>query len=86
MRAAEAGTPAVSPDLATFKQRFDLFTSGQLDGLDWSNVFVAGGAVLAALSPIPDEYAVSKRKMREWYNGTGRFLGYSPVTGGGPFR
>ena len=33
-------------DEATFKKNWDNFTSGSLKGLDWSNIFVAGGSIL----------------------------------------
>src|SRR2546423_1787298 len=34
-----------------FIANFDIFTEGQLLQLDWNNVFVAGGSVLACLLP-----------------------------------
>eukprot|EP01113_Clastostelium_recurvatum_P045547 TRINITY_DN7836_c0_g1_i1.p1 TRINITY_DN7836_c0_g1~~TRINITY_DN7836_c0_g1_i1.p1 ORF type:complete len:668 (+),score=164.58 TRINITY_DN7836_c0_g1_i1:112-2004(+) len=36
-----------------FINNFNVFSSRQLTGLDWNNVFVAGGSVLAALMPPP---------------------------------
>jgi hypothetical protein len=41
--------PAVV-DKTEFKKRWDEFTLGILNGLDWSNVFCAGGAVLGNLA------------------------------------
>jgi hypothetical protein len=38
-------------DKESFATAWEQFTGGQLAGLDWSNVVVAGGAVLAALLP-----------------------------------
>lgn len=37
-----------------FKTHWDIFTEGQLAELNWDNVFVAGGCVLAALTPAPE--------------------------------
>ncbi|KAL9035103.1 MAG: hypothetical protein Q9180_005036, partial [Flavoplaca navasiana] len=34
---------------ADFKERFDHVTNGCLDGLDWQNVFIAGGMILNTL-------------------------------------
>ena len=39
----------IQPSLPMFEKRFHEMTYGQLDGLDWSNLFVAGGMVLGAL-------------------------------------
>ncbi|KAJ3795037.1 hypothetical protein GGU11DRAFT_793730 [Lentinula aff. detonsa] len=39
----------VQPTASDFKGRFDCMSGGLLAGLDWSNVFVAGGLVLGAL-------------------------------------
>ncbi|RIA84952.1 ankyrin repeat-containing domain protein [Glomus cerebriforme] len=52
----------------TFQKNWNLFTESSLSGLDWSNVFAAGGAVLSCLLPIPKEYDVGPRKIREWYH------------------
>ena len=50
--------PLVAPvptlaDAAIFESNWDVFTMGQLRGLDWSNVVCAGGAVLACSTTIP---------------------------------
>ncbi|KAJ7074718.1 hypothetical protein C8F01DRAFT_33937 [Mycena amicta] len=37
------------PSSSAFKARFDELSGGLLNGLDWNNVFVAGGIVLGAL-------------------------------------
>ncbi|KAF9069165.1 hypothetical protein BDP27DRAFT_1402854 [Rhodocollybia butyracea] len=42
-------TTFIQPSSADFKRRFDFMTGGLLAGLDWNNVFVAGGLVLGAL-------------------------------------
>ncbi|KAJ3780950.1 hypothetical protein GGU10DRAFT_368192 [Lentinula aff. detonsa] len=39
----------VQPTASDFKGRFDCMSGGLLAGLDWSNIFVAGGLVLGAL-------------------------------------
>ncbi|CAD6890828.1 unnamed protein product [Tilletia controversa] len=43
--------------LSAFHSRFESMTFGALKGLDWSNVLVAGGIALAALTSITDEEA-----------------------------
>ncbi|KAF9069166.1 hypothetical protein BDP27DRAFT_1447965 [Rhodocollybia butyracea] len=42
-------TTFIQPSSADFKRRFYSMTGGLLAGLDWSNIFVAGGLVLGAL-------------------------------------
>jgi len=44
----KAGVPSVVSK-EKFSENWQEFTQGQLEGLDWSNVFVAGGCVLACL-------------------------------------
>jgi hypothetical protein len=46
-------------DRATFLDQFRMFTCSMFEGWDeslWSNVLVAGGAVLASLLPLPPGY------------------------------
>jgi hypothetical protein len=43
---------------------------GSLSQLDWSNVVVAGGSVLACLLPVPKGYLSSKRALRKWFHTT----------------
>ncbi|KAG9287132.1 hypothetical protein G9A89_001026 [Geosiphon pyriformis] len=50
-----------------FLRNWKLYTEGSLNGLDWNNVFAAGGAVLSCLLPIPKQYS-STRKTREYYH------------------
>src|ERR1700761_7034341 len=38
----------IQPSVAAFKSRFDRMSGGLLEGLDWSNILVAGGIVLGA--------------------------------------
>nr|GAT50994.1 predicted protein [Mycena chlorophos] len=42
-------TISIQPSVSAFKARFDELTGGILNGLDWCNVFVAGGIVLGTL-------------------------------------
>ncbi|GBB92606.1 hypothetical protein RclHR1_02030009 [Rhizophagus clarus] len=63
------GDPAIClGGVETFQKNWNLFTESSLSGLDWSNVFAAGGAVLSCLLPIPQVHSVSPRKTREWYH------------------
>ncbi|KAF7329112.1 hypothetical protein MKEN_00171700 [Mycena kentingensis (nom. inval.)] len=39
----------IQTSISSFKTRFERLTGGLLNGLDWTNVFVAGGIVLGAL-------------------------------------
>ena len=43
--------PSVCASLNKFKENWEAFTSGQFTGIDWNNLFVAGGSVLACLQP-----------------------------------
>ena len=50
-----------------FINNFNLFTEYQLADINWNNLFVAGGAVLASLMHVPPNYnkstdPLSKRK------------------------
>eukprot|EP00668_Euglena_longa_P044091 GGOE01058684.1.p1 GENE.GGOE01058684.1~~GGOE01058684.1.p1 ORF type:complete len:1789 (-),score=486.60 GGOE01058684.1:265-5601(-) len=56
----------VAPD--RFRRNFELFTEGLLQHLNWDNVFVAGGSVLACLQPVPPKYASSNHLTREYYH------------------
>eukprot|EP00759_Apiculatamorpha_spiralis_P025663 PhF_6_TR29068/c0_g1_i1/m.42362 len=41
--------PSIIPSYADFTSRLNRFTQNQLEGMDWSNVFMAGGGVLACM-------------------------------------
>lgn len=43
----------IVPTLKEFKKRFSLFSHNCLEGINWDNLFCAGGSVLAALQPLP---------------------------------
>ena len=47
----------IQPSLPMFERRFHEMTYGQLDGLDWSNIFVAGGMVLGTLLGVEEKDA-----------------------------
>lgn len=49
----------------------DLFTEGMLKYMDWRNVFVAGGSVLACVLPMFAEYDKRNRKCREYMHDVG---------------
>ncbi|KAF7715271.1 Uncharacterized protein PECH_002108 [Penicillium ucsense] len=62
------GSPAVVPSLEEFQNNFALFTEGALSDMDWSNVVVAGSAVVTSLLPVPEKYRNSKRGLRQYYH------------------
>lgn len=62
------GSPAVVPNLEEFQKNFSIFSEGSLADMDWSNVVVAGSAVVSALLPVPEKYRGSKRTLRQFYH------------------
>jgi hypothetical protein len=65
------GTPATVADLDAFRKNWAIFTENSFSQLaDWSNVVVAGGAVMACLAPLPDEAQETKRTMRQYFHET----------------
>ncbi|CAG8732779.1 17904_t:CDS:2, partial [Cetraspora pellucida] len=56
--------------IETFKRNWKLFTEGCLDGLDWNNVIVSGGSILACLLPLPAKDQNNPYKIRKHYNDT----------------
>lgn len=62
------GSPAVVQTVPEFQTNFSLFTEGSLSDMDWSNVVVAGSAVVTCLMPVPEKYRDSKRSMRRFYH------------------
>lgn len=57
------------PEAEEFERRFRIFTQGQFDGWkDWDNMVVIGGAVIAALLPVPKEYVESSSTMEKYYH------------------
>lgn len=61
------GTPSMVENMDYFLKNWAIFTEGSLSQIDWSNVIVAGGAVQACLSPLP-EAAPSKRELRRLFH------------------
>jgi ankyrin repeat protein len=62
------GSPAIVQSLKEFQTNFQLFSESSLVDLDWSNVVVAGSAVVTSLLPVPEEHNHSKRALREYYH------------------
>ncbi|KAF9446800.1 ankyrin [Macrolepiota fuliginosa MF-IS2] len=63
------GEASMVADLDEFKKNWSIFTEGSLSQLfDWNNVIAAGGAVLSALLPLPEESKKSKRAIRKYYH------------------
>ncbi|OJJ66542.1 hypothetical protein ASPBRDRAFT_200862 [Aspergillus brasiliensis CBS 101740] len=62
------GSPAVVSTLDEFRKNFNVFSEGALSDMDWSNVVVAGSAVVTCLLPVPEKYRDSKRSLREYYH------------------
>ncbi|UNI14911.1 hypothetical protein JDV02_001490 [Purpureocillium takamizusanense] len=62
------GSPATVADLAEFQHNFGVFSESSLVELDWSNVVAAGSSVVNCLLPVPQDFKVSKRKLREYYH------------------
>lgn len=46
---------SVQPTVSAFQASFDTITDSLLKGLDWKNVFVAGGIVLSSLLAVTDQ-------------------------------
>ncbi|EIW81880.1 ankyrin [Coniophora puteana RWD-64-598 SS2] len=63
------GVPSTVKGLDEFKANFNVFTENSLSLItDWSNIVVAGGSILACLSPLPDEAAQTRRTLRKWFH------------------
>jgi hypothetical protein len=43
------GVFPIAPTLEEFKHRFEIYTHSILDGINWDNVFCAGGSILGNL-------------------------------------
>ena len=57
-----------------FKENWNLFTEKSLEGLDWSNLIVSGGSILACLLPIPEKFCKNVHKIRNYYNSKTSFV------------
>lgn len=62
------GSPATVADFAEFQHNFNVFSESSLVEMDWGNVVAAGSSVVNCLLPVPTEFKVSKRKLREYYH------------------
>lgn len=62
------GSPATVADLTEFQNNFNVFSESSLVEIDWNNVVAAGSSVVNCLLPVPKEFNVSKRKLREYYH------------------
>lgn len=62
------GSPATVSNLAEYQKNFNVFSESSLAELDWNNVVAAGSSVINTLLPVPKEFNVSKRKLREYYH------------------
>lgn len=62
------GAPATVANIEEFRHNFNLFSESSLTEMDWSNVVAAGSSVVNCLLPVPDEFNVNKRKLREYYH------------------
>ena len=63
-----SGTPATVGNIGEFQKNFGVFSESSLFELDWSNIVAAGSSVVNCLLPVPDEFKVNKRKLREYYH------------------
>ena len=64
---AEVGQHATVPDLEAFKENLNYVTGGLLRSLDWNNLMLAGGSVLAAIMPVPPAYAGTPGGLTRWF-------------------
>lgn len=62
------GSPATVADFTEFQHNFNIFSESSLVDVDWNNVVAAGSSVVNCLLPVPKEFKVSKRKLREYYH------------------
>ena len=62
------GSLAIAPSLRDFKTNFNVFSESSLVDLNWSNVVVAGSAVVTCLLAVPEKHAGSKRALRQYYH------------------
>jgi hypothetical protein len=53
-----------------FSRNLDVFTESTLRFINWDNVFMAGGSVLACLSHVPEEYSKDNKTRRTYFHDT----------------
>jgi len=61
---------SVCSSLDEFTRRFHILTYHMFEKLNWNNIFIAGGSILACLLPIPDDVSHDKKGLRDYYHGT----------------
>ncbi len=61
------GDPVTVEHYSDFVHQWEIFSEGSLAEIDWSNIVVAGGSVLACVSPVPQEFRTSKRSLRDYF-------------------
>lgn len=65
----QEGAPCMVDSLEEFQKNWAIFTESSLSQLtNWNNVVVAGGAVQACLTPVPEKFKASKRTIRKHYH------------------
>ncbi|KAF2721724.1 ankyrin [Polychaeton citri CBS 116435] len=62
------GSPAIVQSIQEFKTNFSIFSESSLADLDWSNVVVAGSAVVTSMLAVPNEHSGSKKALRTYYH------------------
>jgi len=62
------GSPAIVPSIRDFRNNFNTFSESALVDMNWSNVVVAGSAVVTPLLAVPAKHMKSKRALREYYH------------------
>jgi hypothetical protein len=62
------GSPATVANFTEFQHNFNIFSESSLVEVDWNNVVAAGSSVVNCLLPVPKDFKVSKRKLREYYH------------------
>jgi ankyrin repeat protein len=62
------GSPAIVPSIRDFRNNFNVFSESALVDMNWSNVVVAGSAVVTPLLAVPAKHMKSKRALREYYH------------------
>lgn len=58
----------VAVQLPEFLENWTIFSEQSLSGVNWRNIVVAGGAVLACVSPVPEEHKASRRALRDFFH------------------
>lgn len=62
-----SGTPSIT-DLTGFETNWRIFSERLLDLINWDNVFVAGGSVLACLLPPPPKATKNFKCLRKYFH------------------